>query len=123
MQTPPSKAPRNSRNQTLNLSAGKELWCVNLLETDAMMKEEKTRLTVDDDGGRGAPPLGHDVLGHAGVVGCVGQTCLLDDEVVVDGDVEVPVLRRVDDLLVLPPLHLPGETKEGVEKTEVSAEV
>lgn len=81
------------------------------------------RLTVDDDGGRGAPPLGHDVLGHARVVGRVGQTCLLDDEVVVDGDVEVPVFCRVDDLLVLPPFHLPGETKEGGKKMEVRSEV
>ena len=62
--------------------------------------------TVNDDGGRGAPPLGHDVLGHARVVGRVGEARLLDDQVVVDGDVEVPVLRRVDDLLVLQPLHL-----------------
>ena len=62
--------------------------------------------TINDDGGRGAPPLGHDVLGHARVVGGVGEARLLDDQVVVDGDVEVPVLRRVDDLLVLQPLHL-----------------
>lgn len=41
----------------------------------------------------------------------------------VDGDVEVPVLRRVDDLLVFPPFHLPGETKEGVKKIEVRFEL
>lgn len=90
----------------------------NVMKTE---RDEKIRLTVDDDGGCGAPPLGHNVLGHAGVVCRVGQTRLLDDEVVVDGDVEVPVLRRVDDLLVLPPLHLPGEMRG--KKMEVSAEV
>lgn len=67
--------------------------------------------TVDDDGGCCAPPLGHDVLGHAGVVGGVGQTGLFDDQVVVDGDVEVPVVRGVDDLLVFQPLHLQTHTQ------------
>ena len=65
--------------------------------------------TVNDDGGRGAPPLGHDVLGHARVVGRVGEARLLDDQVVVDGDVEVPVVCRVDDVVVLEPLHLERE--------------
>lgn len=68
-------------------------------------------LTINNDVGCGAPPFGHDVLRHAGVVGRVGQARLLDDQVVVDGDVEVPVLRRVDDLLVLQPLHLRRDDK------------
>lgn len=59
------------------------------------------QLTVNDNGRCGAPPFGHDVLRHARVVGRVGQTCLLDDQVVVDGDVEVSVLRRVDNLFIL----------------------
>lgn len=80
---------------------------------DGTIRNEKSRrqsqaseLTINDHSRRRAPSLGHDVLGHARVVGCVGQTRLLDDQVVVDGDVEVPVLRRVNYLLVLPPLHL-----------------
>lgn len=62
--------------------------------------------TVDDDGGRGAPALGHDVLGHAGVIGSVQEAGLLDDEVVIDGDEEVGVLGGIDDVLVPQPLHL-----------------
>lgn len=69
------------------------------------------QLTIDDDGGSGATALRHNVLGHAGVVGCVGEPRLLDDQVVIDGDVEVPVVCRVDDLLVLQPLHLTGGDK------------
>lgn len=68
------------------------------------------RRTVDDDGGCCASPFGHDVLGHAGVVGGVGQTGLFDDQVVVDGDVEVSVIRGVDNLLVFQPLHLQTHT-------------
>lgn len=77
------------------------------------------RLTVDDDGGRGAPAFGHDVLGDAGVVGGVGQTRLFDDQVVVDGDVEVPVVGGVDDLLVLQPLHLQTHTNRAQTHTDV----
>lgn len=69
-------------------------------------QSQASELTINDHSRRRAPSLGHDVLGHARVVGRVGQTRLLDDQVVVDGDVEVPVLRRVNYLLVLPPLHL-----------------
>lgn len=58
-------------------------------------------LTINDNCRRGAPPFGHDVLGHAGVVSRVGETRLLDDQVVVNRDVEIPVLRRVNYLLVL----------------------
>lgn len=70
-------------------------------------------LTIDNDGGSGATALRHDVLGHTGVVGCVGEPRLLDDQVVIDGDVEVPVVRWVDDLLILQPLHLTGEGWRG----------
>lgn len=72
---------------------------------------KRLNVTVDDNRCRGAASLGHDVLRHAGVVRRVGEAGLLDDEVVVDGDVEVPVVCRVDDLLVLQPLHLGEEEK------------
>lgn len=62
--------------------------------------------TVDDDSGRGAPALGHDVLGHAGVISSVQEPGLLDDEVVIDGDQEVGVLGGIDDILIPQPLHL-----------------
>lgn len=70
------------------------------------IKGHRPPLTVDDDGGGGAPPPGHDVFSHAGVVGCVREAGLLNDEVVVNRYVEIPVVRRIDDLLVLQPLHL-----------------
>lgn len=59
------------------------------------------RFTVDDDRGGGAASLGHDVLRHTGVVCRVREAGLFDDQIVIDGDVEVPVICRVDDLLVL----------------------
>lgn len=59
------------------------------------------QLTINDNSCCGASPFGHDVLRHARVVGRVRQTRLLDDQVVVDGDVEVSVLRRVDNLFIL----------------------
>lgn len=62
--------------------------------------------TIDDDSGGGASSLGYDVLGHARVVGRVRQPSLLDDQVVVNGDVEVTVVCRVDDFLILQPLNL-----------------
>lgn len=58
-------------------------------------------LTIDDNCGGGAASLGHDVLGDAGVVGSVGKAGLFDDQVVVDGDVEVSVIRRINNFLVL----------------------
>lgn len=72
------------------------------------VQSQACELTVNNHSRRRAPSFGHDVLGHTRVVGCVWETRLLDDQVVVDGDVEVPVLRRVNYLLVLPPLHLRG---------------
>lgn len=68
---------------------------------DPGRNKNSQQLTVNDNGRCGAPPFGHDVLRHARVVGRVGQTRLLDDQVVVDGDVEVSVLRRVDNLFIL----------------------
>lgn len=65
-------------------------------------------LTIDHHGGRQAPPLGHDVGRHAGVVARVGESCLADDEVVVGPGVDVLVQVGVDGLLVLQPLHLAG---------------
>lgn len=62
---------------------------------------KRRNVTVDDNRCRGAASLGHDVFSHAGVVGRVGEAGLLDDQVVVDGDVEVSVVRWVDHLLVL----------------------
>lgn len=72
------------------------------VDTDGPGRNKNSQqLTVNDNSRCGAPPFGHDVLRHARVVGRVGQTRLLDDQVVVDGDVEVSVLRRVDNLFIL----------------------
>lgn len=67
--------------------------------------------TVDDDSSCGAPALGHDVLGHASVISSVQEPSLLDDEVVIDGDEEVGVLGRINDILVPQPLHLAMQRK------------
>lgn len=64
--------------------------------------------TEDNDRGSGAATLGHDVLGHTGVVGRICQAGLADDEVVVDGEQEVGVLGGVDDVLILEPFYLQG---------------
>lgn len=57
--------------------------------------------TIDNNCGSGAPSLGHDVLSHAGVVGSVREAGLFDDQVVVDGDVEVSVICWINNLLIL----------------------
>lgn len=73
---------------------------------DQQILSQANRLTINNDGGCGAPSFGHNVLSHTRVVGRVRQTRLFDDQVVVDRDVEVPVLCWVNHLFVLPPLHL-----------------
>lgn len=69
-------------------------------------EKQQLKVTVDDNRRRGAASFGHNVFSHAGVVCCVGEAGLLDDQVVIDGDVEVPVICRINDLFVLQPLHL-----------------
>lgn len=64
-------------------------------------EKQQLNVTVDDNCRRGAASFGHDVFSHAGVVSRVGEAGLLDDQVVVDGDVEVPVICRINNLLVL----------------------
>lgn len=56
--------------------------------------------TIDNDSSCGAPALGYDVLGHAGVISSVQEPGLLDDEVVINGDEEVGVLGGINDILV-----------------------
>lgn len=68
--------------------------------------------TVNNDGCRSASSFGHYVLSHTRVVGRVGQTRLFDDQVVVDGDIEVSVLCGINYFFVFQPLHL-GETERG----------
>ena len=63
-------------------------------------------LTVNNNSSCSATSFGHNVLCHTCVVGCVRQTCLFDDQVVVDGDIKVSVLCWVNYLFVLQPLHL-----------------
>lgn len=63
-------------------------------------------VTINDESGRAAASFGHHVAGHAGVVRRVRESGLFDDQVVVDGDQEVGVLRWIDDVLILQPVHL-----------------
>lgn len=63
-------------------------------------------VTIDYDGGGAAAPLGHHIVGHAGVVGCVREASLLDDQVMVNGYQEVGVQCWVDCVFVLQPVDL-----------------
>lgn len=63
-------------------------------------------LTIDDHCSRGATPLSNDVLSDACVVSGVGKPCLFDDQVMIDGDVEITIVCRIDNLFVLQPFHL-----------------
>ena len=63
-------------------------------------------VTVDDKCGRAASALGHHVAGNACVICRIGQTSLLDDEVMVNGHQEVGIQSQVDSILVLQPVHL-----------------
>lgn len=69
-------------------------------------KPRACKLTINNDSCCGAPSFGHYVLSHTCVVGRVRQTRLFDDQIVVDGDVEVSVLCWVNYLFILQPLHL-----------------
>lgn len=63
-------------------------------------------VTINYKCGRAAASFGHHVTGHAGVVSGVGESSLFDDQIVINGDQKVGVLRRIDDILVLQPVHL-----------------
>lgn len=49
-------------------------------------------ITVNDKRSRAAASFSHHVSSHAGVVGRVGESRLLDDQVMINGDQEVGVL-------------------------------
>lgn len=65
--------------------------------------------TINNEGSRAAASLGHNVASHTGVVGRVREPSLFDDQVVIDGDQKVGVLRWIDDILVLKPVNLWGK--------------
>lgn len=67
--------------------------------------------TVHDHSGCGAAPFRHYVTGQAGVVARVGQTRLVDDEVVVGSGVDVVVSQGTQLLIVFQPFNLGGATK------------
>lgn len=62
--------------------------------------------TVNDERSGAAASFRHHVAGHAGVVGGVRESGLFDDQVVIDGDQEIGVLRWIYDILILQPVHL-----------------
>lgn len=57
--------------------------------------------TIDNNCGGGAASFGHNVLRHAGVVSGVGEAGLFYYQVVVDGDVEVSVVCRINNFFIL----------------------
>lgn len=76
------------------------------MQIKQLKKKKSINITIDYNSGCGAPPLGHDVLGYTRVVSSIRQASLFDDQVVVNSDVKVTIIRRVDDLFVLQPLDL-----------------
>lgn len=63
-------------------------------------------ITVDDECSSAAASLGNYISGHTCVISCVRKTCLLDDEVMVNGYKEVGVLHRINKILILQPFYL-----------------
>jgi len=63
-------------------------------------------LTIDNHSRSGAFPFGHNVFGDTSVIGCVRKPGLLDDQVVIDGDVKISVFHGINHLFILQPLHL-----------------
>lgn len=71
-------------------------------------------VTVNNKSSRAAASSGHHVSSHAGVVSGVGESGLFDDQVVINGDQEVGVLRGINDVLVLQPVHLNNKQAEDI---------
>lgn len=70
------------------------------------MQWDKASLTIDDHSRCGAFPFGHNVFCDTSVIGRVRKPGLLDDQVVIDGDVKISVFHGIDHLFVLQPLNL-----------------
>lgn len=66
----------------------------------------KASLTIDNHSCCGAFSFGHNVFGDTSVIGCVRKPGLLNDQVVIDGDVKISVFHGINHLFVLQPLHL-----------------
>lgn len=69
------------------------------------------RITVNNKSSCAAASFCHHVTSHAGVVGGVGESGLFDDQIMIDGDQEVGVLRWIYDILVFQPVHLERDTQ------------
>lgn len=63
-------------------------------------------VTVDDECRSAAASLSDHIASHAGIVSRVGESSLLDDQVMIDGNEKVRIQRRVNELLILQPVHL-----------------
>lgn len=70
------------------------------------VQQYKAPPTIDYHSCCGAFPFGHNVFCDTGVIGGVRKPGLLDDQVVINGDVKVSVFHRIDHLFILQPLHL-----------------
>lgn len=67
--------------------------------------QEKT-LTIDDDCSCGTPSLCDDIFRHTRVVGRVRKPGLFDDQIMIHSDVEITIVRWINDLFILQPFHL-----------------
>lgn len=70
------------------------------------MYQYKASPTIDYHSCCGAFPFSHNVFCNTCIIGGVREPGLLDDQVVIDGDVKVPVFHGINHLFILQPLHL-----------------
>lgn len=65
------------------------------------MEEEEKCFTINNESSRAAASFGHHITSHTGVVRRVRESGLFDDQIVIDCDQEIGVLRRIYDVLIL----------------------
>lgn len=68
--------------------------------------DPKSSLTIDYDSCGRAFPLGDNVFGHTSVVCSIREAGLLDDEVVIDSNIKIPICNRINDIFIFQPFHL-----------------
>lgn len=66
----------------------------------------QSSLTIDYDSCGCAFPLGDNVFGNTSIVGSIWEAGLLDDEVVINSNIKIPIFNRIDDVFIFQPFHL-----------------
>lgn len=58
-------------------------------------------LTIHDDSGGGAFSLGNNVFGNTGIICCVWEPGLLDDQVVINSNIKISIFNRINYVFIL----------------------